>query len=273
MKNTLYSLILSIVVAVNANAKNIWVSDEIEAPLRSSPELNAEIVSLLKAGQTVTLLEEKNDYVKIKTVTGQEGWLSNYYVLRDESIHEQFAPMKTELTKVKKQVNELTTELSNKNQLIEQLQSDVDNTKKTAGEATQRANSTANDIAKIQQNNEVLQKKLTEQNDKIKQLATALASARKKATDANVRYKSLVKVSDNAVEIDDQNRKLQEKVVQFEQQIQELKTQNQSLNAQIGKKEFIIGALTVLGGILIGYVLSILMPPRGRRSANSYSSL
>lgn len=255
------------------HAQDVWVSDEIEAPLREKPELNSKIVKLLPAGMRVTALDQNKDYVKIKAADGTQGWISNYYVLRQRSVHDRIGPMEKSLKAAEEQVKTLTAELSEKTSLISQLQSDIDNSKRNAGEAAQRAKSSETGAQKLASDNDLLQKKLSEQNDKMAQLATALDSAKKKASDARTRYLSLVKVSENAVDIDKQNRSLQERAVQFEQEIQQLKTENQSLKAQIGKKEFVIGALTVLGGILIGYVLSVMMPPRGRRSSGSYSSL
>lgn len=273
MKKITFALLVAGSLTVQTFAANVWVSDEVEAPLRSAPELNSKIVSLLKAGQKVSVVDQNDKYVKVKTADGSVGWLSNYYVLRNESVHAKFAPMKSALAKAQQQVKALKAELNEKTGLVKQLQTDIDSTKKNAGEAAARAKNSETGAAKLMSDNETLQNKLNEQSKLMKKLATALDAAKQKASDANTKYYSLVKVSENAVDIDKQNRKLQEKAVFFEQEIQKLKTENQSLKSQIGKKEFVIGALTVLGGILIGYVLSIMMPPRGHRSSRSYSSL
>lgn len=272
MKKLTY-LLLAVGLSFPSWAQEVWVSDEIEAPLRSAPELNSKIVSLLKAGQAVSVLEQNDQYVKIKTKDGKTGWLSNYYVLREKSVHAQLEPMAAELEKNKKAVNRLQAELDEKNTLITQLQADVSSTKKNAGEAAERAKTSQSNMAKLSTDNKALQKKLSEQNQLTKQLATALDAAKQKASDARTRYLRLVRISENAVDIDKQNRSLQEKAVQLEQDVQKLSTENQSLKAQISKKEFGIGALTILGGVLVGYVLSVMMPPRGRRSGSSYSSL
>ncbi|PID66894.1 MAG: hypothetical protein CR975_00795 [Gammaproteobacteria bacterium] len=260
-------------IAFQSFAADVWVSDEVEAPLRSSPELNSKIVTLLKAGQQVSLIDKNDKYVKVKTADGSVGWLSNYYVLNEKSVHAKFAPMQAALAKAQQKAQELQAQLDEKSSLVKQLQADVNSTKKNAGEAAQRAKNSESGAAKLALDNDALQKKLSEQNKLMKKLATALDAAKEKASDARMRYLSLVKVSENAVDIDKQNRSLQEKAVFFEQEIQKLKTENQSLKAQIGKKEFVIGALTILGGILVGYVLSVMMPPRGRRSSRGYSSL
>ena len=269
-----FCILVIFMMAFNIRAEDLWVSDEIEAPLRSAPELNSKIVSLLKSGQRVYLLEKNKDYVKIRTVDGEEGWLSNYYVLWQQSVHEHFAPIKKTLKSAEKKILELSSEIKDKDLRIKKLQTNFDNTKKTAGEVFKRAKARESGLAKLTADNDVLQKKLSEQNSKLKQLAPALDAANQKASNARTRYLSLVKVSENAVDIDKQNRSLQKRAVQFEQQLQQLKTENHSLKAKIGKKEFVIGALTVLGGVLVGYILSVIMPPRGGRwpsKRHSYS--
>ncbi|MGY0399059.1 MAG: TIGR04211 family SH3 domain-containing protein [Ostreibacterium sp.] len=268
MKKWLFLSIYSVLLMTYANAQDIWVSDEIKAPLRKTPELNATIIALIASGQRVTEIDKNDNYVKIKTANGDEGWLSNYYVLNQKSVHDKYASLEVSSSNAKKSIADLSNELETKNQQITQLTSTFDNMKKTVGETSERAKNSESGVTKLSADNEILQKKLKEQNEKMSQLATVLNVANKKASDASTRYLSLVKVSENVFDIDKQNRSLQEKAVQFEQDLQQLKTENQSLKSQIGKKEFIIGALTILGGILIGYILSVMMPPRGRRRRN-----
>lgn len=267
-------MMLCALLVTKTQAQDVWVSDEIEAPLRSAPELNSKIVGLLPAGERVTALDQNDDYVKVKTSKGVEGWLSNYYVLRQQSVHDKFLPMEKSLKSANAEVKKLRQQLAEKDSQIKQLQGDVASVKSSADAVAQRAKDSESGAAKLTSDNTLLQQKLTEQSDKMEQLAKALEVTKRKATDARSRYLSLVKVSENAVDIDKQNQSLQKKAVQFEQELQQLKTENQSLKSQIGKKEFLIGVLTVLGGILVGYVLSVMMPPRGRRGGGgSYSSL
>lgn len=272
MKKYIITVLLFAGVSTQVMAQNVWVSDEIEAPLRASPELNADIVGMLPAGQQVVAINQKKDYVQIKTPDGQKGWLSSYYVLRQESVHAQLAPLKKELATTKAELQKVSAELASQNSEVKRLETDVEQARTSANKVAKRAKDSEVGVTKLTGDNERLQKELSSQSEKMTQLAQALDVAKQKATDARARYLSLVKVSENVVEIDKQNRSLQERAVQFEQELQQLKTENQTLKSQIGKKEFLIGALTILGGVLIGYVLSVLMPPRGRRSGG-YSSL
>lgn len=266
-------LLLAVGWIFAVQAQSVWVSDEIEAPLREAPELNAKIIGLLPAGEKVTELEKNQDYVKVETATGTQGWLSNYYVLREQSVHARFAPMQEALQEAQQKLSELEKTLSSKDQQIKQLESAVGTAKKSASEVEERAKTSESGAAKLSADNSLLQKQLAEQNEKITQLATALDTSKQKASDARTRYLSLVKVSENAVEIDKQNRSLQEKAVQFEQELQQLKNENQALKAKLDTRQAVITAMLIFGGILVGYVLSVLTPPRNRRHSSSYSSM
>lgn len=271
MKKTLFACLAWWLFS--AQAADVWVSDEIEAPLRAAPELNASIVTLLPAGQRVTVVDQNDSYVQIQTADGQKGWLSNYYVLREISVHDQLAPAKKALATAEAKVKQLSAELQEKTEQISRLKSGKAAAEKSVSEAAEQAKTNAGNAQKLSTDNQLLQKKLTEQSDKMAELATALDAAKQKASNARTRYLSLVKVSENAVEIDKQNRSLQEKAVQFEQEVQQLKNENQSLKAQLNTRQTMITALMIFGGILVGYVLSVMMPPRGRRSAGYSSSL
>ncbi len=244
-----------------ANASNVWVSDEIEAPLRSNPELNSQIIAMLPAGQRVQKLDSNKDYVKVKTSDGKTGWLSGYYVLNTTSVHDQLVPTKKALEKAEAELKALKTKLTQQDSHISEL---------TA--AKNQMEQTAADSQELSSNNSLLQKKLSEQSAKMAELAKALDVANEKASTARTQYLSLVKVSENVVEIDKQNQSLQKQAVQFEQEVQQLKNENQNLKAQLNTRQTIVTALLIFGGVLVGYILSVLMPPRGSRSS-SYPSL
>lgn len=264
-------MLLTTMGAAYAQSADIWVSDEIEAPLRASPELNADIVAMLPAGQRIIAIEQNEDYVKIKTAEGTEGWLSNYYVLHNTSVHDQLEPMKQSLADAKANIEQLTQTLSTQKSQITTLESSKAALERSASEVAKKAKSSQGSAQKLASDNQLLQKKLIEQSEKVEQLAKALNVAKQKASTARTRYLSLVKVSENAVDIDKQNRNLQKKAVQFEQEIQRLKNDNQSLTAKLNTRQTMITALLIFGGMLAGYVLSILTPPRGGRPS-SYNS-
>lgn len=238
-----------------AFAKEAWVSDEIKAPLRSSPTRKSKIISMLASGKKLEVLATKKGYTKVKAPNGKVGWLSNFYVLNEQSLHEKYLPLQKELEERNAMLETLNKELADKSLLISQLDPDEKNSKGLVSDS------------------HLLQTKLIEQNRRITKLVNALEMEKQRTLDARTQYVSLAKVSQDAVDINNQNKILQEKAVQHEQEAQQLRAENQSLKGQIGKKDFIVGVLTVLAGILVGYVLSVMMPPSAGRRNSTYNNL
>ncbi len=269
LKKSTLGLLFAAGLMTQVQAGDVWVSDEIEAPLRDRPELNADIVAMLPAGQRVQMLKKHDDYVKIKTSKGKVGWLSYYYVLQNTSVHEQLAPMKRSLETAKATVQKLEEQLKTEKAKVDKLQNSQSELEKTITTATSQAKDSAGNAQKLSADNKLLQEKLAEQSNKMEELAKALDKARQKASTATTRYLTLVKVNENAVEIERQNKMLQKKSVDNEQELQKLKNENQTLRARLDTRQAMMTALLIFGGILVGYVLSVLMPPRGRRPASS----
>lgn len=265
MKKILGCLVLFV---FSAGAADVWVSDEIEAPLKKEPSISGEIITLLKAGQRVEVLGEndKKDYTQIKTADGTTGWLSNYYVLRNESVHAQFAPVKAQLAELQAEHDSLQAEKQNLSQQLATLQAKNNELLDNVSSSQAAAESSANLQEELKTQTGTLQQKLQEQTEKIQQLTNALEQANKKANDANVQYLSLKKVSENVVTINQQNRMLQESAVNLEQQVQLLKNENQTLKSKLDVKgKLIVGGL-VFGGLIVGYILAMSTPPRKRRN-------
>lgn len=89
-----------------------------------------------------------------------------------------------------------------------------------------------------QKDSEARQAQLTADNQRLSQ---ELAQIRKAAA--------------NAIAIDNQNRELQERVVQLESQLQLIQQENQSLGDATQQMRFLTGAGVLLGGIILGLIL------------------
>ncbi len=236
-------------------AKEAWISDDVKVPIRSLPKKKSKIISMVPAGQKVEVLATERKYVKIRTANGKIGWLANFYMLNEKSTHEKAALMEKDITEKEEQIALLNKKLEEKIHLIKEAGIEDDEAEKILSDSRR------------------LQDKLVEQNRRITQLIKALASEKRRTLDARTQYISLARVSKDAVAINDQNKILQEKIVEQEQKVQQLYAENQSLQEQVGKKDFIVGVLTVLAGILVGYVLSVIMPPGSRHRSSSYNNL
>lgn len=99
-----------------------------------------------------------------------------------------------------------------------------------------------------QKDSETRQAQLTADNQRLSQ---ELAQIRKAAA--------------NAIAIDNQNRELQERVVQLESQLQLIQQENQSLGDATQQMRFLAGAGVLFGGIMLGLILPRLRPTKRTR--------
>ncbi len=96
-------LVLLFLPASPAHAKGLYVRDWITISLRSSPDVNSQIIGLANTNDYLEVLEEQTDWVKVKTQDGKVGWVQTRY-LTD----------KTPKTFIINQLNEKVSTLSEK---------------------------------------------------------------------------------------------------------------------------------------------------------------
>lgn len=101
------------------------------------------------------------------------------------------------------------------------------------------------------------------------ELKAALAKAQSAAQKAHDELLSLQRASENVVQIDALNRKLQDRVVALEQTNAELSQQNTRLSEDSQHRQMIIGGGLVLGGMIVFWLLSLMNGARRRRSTFS----
>lgn len=72
-------------------AETRYVSDEIEATLRTGPSLSHAIQRMLKSGVALEILEvnAENGYSRVKTSGGTEGWILSRYLMADPPARSQ----------------------------------------------------------------------------------------------------------------------------------------------------------------------------------------
>ena len=63
------------------------------------------------------------------------------------------------------------------------------------------------------------------------------------------------RLSSSVIEVNDQNKQLRQRLIENEQQLDELKAENSRLASRSNREWFVIGALVVIFGILIGLIL------------------
>jgi SH3 domain protein len=85
--------------SANVSAETRYVSDQIEATLRTGPTLGHAVQRMLKMGAALEVLEEdtKSGYTRVKTSGGTEGWILSRYLMSEPDA-------KSQLEKIAKQI-------------------------------------------------------------------------------------------------------------------------------------------------------------------------
>ncbi len=62
------------------SAETVYVSDDFEITVRTSPGSDRKIISLVKSGNALELLEKGEEWSMVRTPNGKEGWVLNRYI-------------------------------------------------------------------------------------------------------------------------------------------------------------------------------------------------
>ena len=84
LKQILFGLTASFSVILSAQAETVYVSDIQFVAIREGLSNDTRATERgIKSGTPLTVLQRRNDYVKVRTPDGNEGWLPNYFISED----------------------------------------------------------------------------------------------------------------------------------------------------------------------------------------------
>ena len=146
-------------------AQTRYVSDQIEATLRTGPSLGHAVQRMLRAGVALEVLEEdpKSGYTRVKTSSGVEGWLLSRYLMAEPDARSQVEKFAKQINtsadldgSVRAQLNAIKEEYENARKRItvlestnKRLESELDSIRKTSA-----------NVLSIDKENKKLQQKL-----------------------------------------------------------------------------------------------------------------
>lgn len=148
-----------------------YVSDKLEAQLRTGPSTQHKIVRILNAGMPVTVLEEdkENGYSRITTENGIEGWILTRYLTENQPARAQLENASQKLDNLALENKQLRAELDGmKRQLAE-----ASNAKDDASVQAQRLGNelslvrqaSSNAVALLDERNQLQEKNLALENE------------------------------------------------------------------------------------------------------------
>jgi SH3 domain protein len=93
-----------LVLSVSVLAETVYVQDSLRIGVRTEPGNNATPIGVVVTGMRLDVLDRNNDYVKIRTEKGLEGWIKESYVAKDVPAIIQLEELQKEYSQFKSRV-------------------------------------------------------------------------------------------------------------------------------------------------------------------------
>lgn len=145
-------LISSVLFATSlyAHADTQYVSDNIIITMREGMGNEYKIIKTLKTGTPLEVLEEIEQYYRVRTEDGKEGWVLKRYIVADTPKQIVITNLKAQIEQMKKSIENLKNESDTlKKELASSQNSYKENTKdleKTIGEKDSEVSSITNQL-------------------------------------------------------------------------------------------------------------------------------
>jgi SH3 domain protein len=97
--------------ASNALAESWYVQPSAEVPIRSGQGTEYKILSVVPDGMTVTILDEADPWVKVRTPGGAEGWMLKRYLSKDPPLSDRVATLQAQKEKLEQENEKIRLEL------------------------------------------------------------------------------------------------------------------------------------------------------------------
>ncbi len=94
------ALIFSLAVWAAGTVQAEYITDELSAELRSGASNQHRITNFLPAGTRVDVLEEDDQFTKVRTARGSEGWVPTKYVSRTPSAADRLVAAEKKIAKL-----------------------------------------------------------------------------------------------------------------------------------------------------------------------------
>ncbi|KMQ74863.1 TIGR04211 family SH3 domain-containing protein [Marinobacter subterrani] len=170
---TLFRLAISVLFAVSsiavAQAKTVWVDDQLYLPVRSGAGTQYRIIeNAVPSGTPLEVLDASDDgFTLVRTPKGTEGWVSSQYLSETPIAEDQLNTAKrqleqarSELTQVKDQLAQVTKERD----ALQNSESSLSNRSQELQQELQRIKNIASDSINLARRN----RELLEENQKIR---------------------------------------------------------------------------------------------------------
>lgn len=124
---------MSLVVALPGYsfAETVYVTDNLRIGLRPAPDNNAPPIGVVVSGMKLDVLKRSDDYVKVRSTDGTEGWIKEIHITNEVPVRLQLEQTTSQLQQFKKETEDKTTQLKTAQDSLQQLNSEVEGLRKT----------------------------------------------------------------------------------------------------------------------------------------------
>lgn len=181
--STRFLLFVSLVFSSLSWAQTRYVTDQFEVTLRSGTSTSNSIITMLKSGQPLTIIEEDlaTKYTLVETANGKQGYVLSRFLDNQPSGRERFAKLQVESEKLKQTIARLKSEL---NDFKQQKNSDTSSINQLKTNLAQ----TEAELAKLKEETRDTIR-VIKQNDSLKARINDLEAEKRTLSEENAKYK------------------------------------------------------------------------------------
>jgi len=211
-------ILLSVSVRVT-HADRRYVSDMLLITLRAGEGREYRVIKTLKTDTPVEVLEESEEYLRVRTDEGEEGWVAKQYISSEVPKSVIIGGLKEETSKLNTGIEELEKDQAS---LLEQFEV-----------------ATQSHAVKVEE----LEKNASNRKKEASRLKIELAQITKK-------HNTLIDQSKNVVDLISEQKRLQAKNVNLDTRVEHLQKENSDLRSTRRLQWFLIGG----GVFFIGWI-------------------
>ncbi len=101
-------------------AEVVYVRDELRLGVRPAPSSKERSIAVVTTGDKLTVLDKKDNFIRVRTEKGTEGWVSDKYVSNELPARELLAALQRKHEAVKGETETLRAELAQSQQSEEE---------------------------------------------------------------------------------------------------------------------------------------------------------
>ncbi|MBA3013735.1 MAG: TIGR04211 family SH3 domain-containing protein [Proteobacteria bacterium] len=107
-------LVCAVAMASSAHADQRYVVDTIVVSLREGPGSQYKAIKTVQTGQSLEVIESKNNFIRVRTSDGNEGWLPSQYAVNQPTNANVVKDLQEEITSLRDQNDLLTAQIAGK---------------------------------------------------------------------------------------------------------------------------------------------------------------